>query len=89
MKKIIAIIAYDYLCDKTKFLLYKNTQNDSKKTDHPIGNKMAKKALQDAALIKQTLESLKDPPLSDVSTTSTDDTVKNKKQLFIVMLQHF
>ena len=74
---------YEYLKDKTKFLLYKNKQNEPKKDERPIGNKMAKKAQQDAALIKLALDGLKDPPpISDVSTISIDENMKKSESAF-------
>ena len=53
-----------------------------KNIDRPIGNKMAKKAIQDASLIKLALEGMKDAPISDVSTNSMEETVKKDEALF-------
>jgi hypothetical protein len=66
---------YHYLKDKAKFLLFKQKAADEEKAKaertRPIGNKAAKKAAQDASLIKQALEELKEPsPSSDVSSIS-------------------
>ena len=80
---------YNYLCDKVKFILYKSNQSDQKKVDRPIGNKMAKKAIQDASLIKLALEGMKDAPISDVSTNSMEETVKKDEALFYKIAANF
>jgi hypothetical protein len=73
---------YNYLKDKTKFLLYRNKEDEKKKEDRPLGNKAAKKAAQDAALIKLALDGMKESPPSDVSIMSNNESTKKEEDIF-------
>jgi hypothetical protein len=71
-----------YLETKAKFTLYRQKSSDEEQQKkenetRPVGNKAAKKAKQDAALIKQCLDGMKEKSPSDLSSNSGDHTVGN------------